>query len=44
MRLRMLTELSLLALLRLEDEMVMPPEMKFSRRERGLHVLRGEHA
>ncbi|MFH4233522.1 autoinducer binding domain-containing protein, partial [Acinetobacter baumannii] len=30
MRRRMLTELSLLALLRLEDEMVMPPEMKFS--------------
>lgn len=38
MRLRMLTELSLLALLRLEDEMVMPPEMKFSRRE--LEILK----
>ena len=29
LRLRTLTELSLLTLLRLEDEMVMPPEMKF---------------
>ncbi|WP_174508141.1 transcriptional regulator SdiA [Klebsiella oxytoca] len=38
MRLRMLIELSLLTLLRLEDEMVMPPEMKFSRRE--LEILK----
>lgn len=38
MRLRTLTELSLLTLLRLEDEMVMPPEMKFSRRE--LEILK----
>ncbi|EIW9476641.1 transcriptional regulator SdiA [Klebsiella aerogenes] len=38
LRLRTLTELSLLALLRLEDEMVMPPEMKFSRRE--LEILK----
>jgi hypothetical protein len=37
MRLRTLTELSLLTLLRLE-EMVMPPEMKFSRRE--LEILK----
>jgi LuxR family transcriptional regulator len=37
MRLRTLTELSLLTL-RLEDEMVMPPEMKFSRRE--LEILK----
>ena len=36
--LRTLTELSLLTLLRLEDEMVMPPEMKFSRRE--LEILK----
>ena len=33
MRIRTPTELSLLTLLRLEDAMVMPPEMKFSRRE-----------
>jgi DNA-binding HTH domain-containing proteins len=33
MRLRTLTELSLLTFLRLEDAMVMPPEMKFTRRE-----------
>lgn len=38
LRLRTLTELSLLTLLRLEDEMVMPPEMKFSRRE--LEILK----
>ncbi|ATM04764.1 MULTISPECIES: transcriptional regulator SdiA [Raoultella] len=38
MRLRTLTELSLLTLLRLEDAMVMPPEMKFSRRE--LEILK----
>ncbi len=34
LRLQMLVQLSLLALTRLEDEMVMPPEMKFSKRER----------
>ncbi|MEN0615535.1 transcriptional regulator SdiA [Klebsiella indica] len=38
MRLSMLTELSLFTLLRLEDGMVMPPEMKFSRRE--LEILK----
>lgn len=38
MRLRTLIELSLLTLLRLEDAMVMPPEMKFSRRE--LEILK----
>ena len=38
MRLRMLIELSLLTLLRLQDAMVMPPEMKFSRRE--LEILK----
>ena len=44
LRLRTLTELSLLTLLRLEDEMVMPPEMKFSRRsalEEGTYVEHG---
>lgn len=38
MRLRTLIELSLLTLLRLEDALVMPPEMKFSRRE--LEILK----
>ena len=38
MRLQILLEMSLLALLRVEDEMVMPREMKFSKRE--LEILK----
>ena len=38
LRLQILLEMSLLALLRLEDEMVMPREMKFSKRE--LEILK----
>jgi LuxR family transcriptional regulator len=30
----MLVQMALTSLLRFEDEMVMPPEMKFSKRER----------
>jgi LuxR family transcriptional regulator len=30
----MLVQMALTSLMRLEDEMVMPPEMKFSKRER----------
>ena len=38
LRLQILLEMSLLALLRVEDEMVMPREMKFSKRE--LEILK----
>ena len=34
LRLQMLVQMALTALLRFEDKMVMPPEMKFSKRER----------
>lgn len=34
LRLQMLLQMALTSLLRFEDEMVMPPEMKFSKRER----------
>src|SRR5690606_8506248 len=34
LRLQMLIQMALTSLLRFEDEMVMPPEMKFSKRER----------